>query len=214
MAGYPYRSRRRTPLSRAAVPVAAGLLAALLTRAVHLPAAAPHGSTGGTSQASAAAGYVNPLAGGRWTPARTDQGVDYQPAVPEPVRAAGAGVVVYSSTSDCLPSGWPGCAVIGYRLTSGRLAGGVIYVAEHLAGLLPPGVRFGAGAKLATALPGYPWIETGWADCAGNAPAVQYHGSADGVAMPGGKAFARFMRELGASTAQDPGPGPDIVRSC
>ena len=68
-----------------------------------------------------------------------DQGVDYQPAVPEPVRAVGAGVVVYSSSTDCLPDGWPGCSVIGYKLTAGQKAGAVIYVAEHLSGLLPAG---------------------------------------------------------------------------
>jgi murein DD-endopeptidase MepM/ murein hydrolase activator NlpD len=192
--------------------VAAAVLAALLaaSAARHGNAAmARHGSTGG-----GAAGYVNPLAGQRWTLARTDQGVDYQPAVPEPVRAIGAGVVVYSSTADCPPSGWPACAVIGYRLTSGPKAGHVIYVAEHLSGLLPRGASVRAGARIATALPGYPWTEWGWADCTGSAPAVHYNGAADGTPMPGGLAFARFMRELGAATAQDPGPGPDVVRSC
>jgi hypothetical protein len=158
------------------------------------------------------AGYVNPLAGGRWTDARTDQGVDYQPAVPEPVRAIGSGVVAYSSTSDCLPHGWPGCAVIGYRLTAGPKKGAVIYVAEHLEHLLPEGARVRPGTVLATALPGYPWIETGWANCAGDAPVVQYHGAVDGTPMAGGLAFARFMRELGASTAMNPGPGPDVKR--
>jgi hypothetical protein len=155
--------------------------------------------------------YADPLAGQRWTLARTDQGVDYHPAVPEPVRAIGAGVVVYSSTRDCLPYGWPDCAVIGYRLTAGPKNGGIIYVAEHLKDLARVGYRFGPGATLATALPGYPWTEWGWADCTGNAPVVSYHGSADGVPMPGGLAFARFMRELGAGTAQDPGPGADFM---
>jgi hypothetical protein len=169
-----------------------------------------HAATG----AAALSAYVNPLAGERWTLARTDQGVDYRPAVPAPVRAIGAGVVVYSSTADCLPHGWPGCAVIGYRLTAGPDKGGVIYVAEHLTGLLPAGATFGPGAKLATALPGYPWTEWGWADCTGNAPAVRYGGHADGTPMAGGLAFARFMRKLGASTAMDPGPGPDVVRGC
>ena len=156
---------------------------------------------------------VNPLAGERWTLARTDQGVDYHPAVPEPVRAIGAGVVIYSSTADCLPGGWPGCAVIGYKLTVGPKKGGIIYVAEHLEHLLPAGAAFGPGAVLATALPGYPWIETGWANCAGNGPVVHYSGAGDGTPMAGGLAFARFMRELGAGTAMNPGPGPDIVKA-
>jgi hypothetical protein len=167
----------------------------------------------GTTTAALSA-YVNPLAGERWTLARTDQGVDYYPAVPEPVRAIGAGVVVYSSTDFCPPSGWPGCGVIGYKLTAGPEAGGVIYVAEHIDNLLPKGATFRAGSTLATALPGYPWTEWGWANCQGNGPAVTYHGAADGTPMAGGLAFARFMRELGASTAMNPGPGPDVVRGC
>jgi hypothetical protein len=170
-----------------------------------------HHANGHVTTAAQLSAYVNPLAGGQWQAARTDQGVDYHPVVPEPVRAAGAGVVVYSSTTDC---GWPGCAVIGYRLTAGPKAGDVIYVAEHLTGLLPDGATFGPGATVATALPGYPWIEMGWADCHGNAPVVHYNGAADGTPMAGGLAFARFMRELGAPTAMDPGPGPDVVRSC
>jgi hypothetical protein len=184
------------------------VLAALLAAS-----GARHGGTGGHA-AAAQSGYVNPLAGQRWTLARTDQGVDYRPDVPEPVRTIGAGVVVYSSTTDCPLHGWPSCAVIGYRLTGGPKAGGVIYVAEHLSGLLPRGASFKAGARIATALPGYPWTEWGWANCRGSGPVVSYNGAPDGTPMPGGKAFARFMRELGAGTEQDPGPGPDIVRGC
>jgi hypothetical protein len=187
-----------------AVVVLAGLLAA---------SGARHGGTG-SHVTAAQSGYVNPLAGQQWTLDHTDQGVDYRPDVPEPVRAIGAGVVVYSSTADCPPSGWPACHVIGYRLTSGPKAGGVIYVAEHLTGLLQRGARLWPGRVIATALPGYPWTEWGWANCRGSGPAVRYNGAADGTPMPGGKAFARFMRELGAGTEQDPGPGPDIVRSC
>lgn len=161
---------------------------------------------------STSTAYVNPLGGQRWTLYRTDQGVDYWPVVPEPVRAIGAGVVVYSSSTDCLPNGWPGCAVIGYRLTAGPKKGGIIYVAEHLTNLAGVGHRFGPGATLATALPGYPNTEWGWADCTGNAPVVSYHGSVDGTSMPGGLAFARFMRELGAGSQQDPGPGTDFMK--
>jgi hypothetical protein len=188
------------------------LLLAGAAAAAYVTGHAAPGAAGSTS--TAASGYVNPLAGQQWTPARTDQGVDYQPAVPEPVRAIGAGTVVYSSTSDCLPSGWPGCAMISYKLTAGPLAGNVVYVAEHLIGLLPEGRSFAAGATLATALPGYPWTEWGWADCAGLTPVVRYTGASDGTAMPGGLAFARFLRGLGAATQQDPGPGPDVVKRC
>ena len=166
------------------------------------------------AQAASPSGYVNPLAGQRWELARTDQGVDYKPAVPTPVRAIGAGVVVYSSSTDCPPSGWPGCHVIGYKLTRGPKAGGIVFVAEHLTGLLPAGTQVRPGQRIATALPGSPWTEWGWANCRGSGPAAHYNGAADGTPMPGGLAFARFMRELGAGTAMDPGPGPDVVRGC
>jgi hypothetical protein len=191
-----------------AIAILAALLAASRAGAVTHLGAAPARDT-----AAAPAGYVNPLAGERWALARTDQGVDYRPRVPEPVRAIGAGTVVFSSTAYCLPHGWPGCAEIAYKLTGGPAAGNVVYVAEHLTGLLRQG-SFKAGAVIATALPGYPWTEWGWARCDGTGPAVRYNGAPDGTPMPGGLAFARFMRELGAGTAQDPGPGPDVVRSC
>jgi hypothetical protein len=155
-------------------------------------------------------GYVNPLAGQAWGLARTDQGVDYLPDVPEPVRAIGPSLVVFSSTS----TGWPGGAFISYRLTSGQAAGAVVYVAEHLTGLLPAGTTVSAGSTIATAWPGYPWTEWGWATCSGDLPAAQYDGAPDGTPMAGGLAFARFMRELGAGTAQDPGSGSDVVRGC
>lgn len=156
------------------------------------------------------AGYINPLAGQGWGLGRTDQGVDYLPDVPEPVRAIGDGVVVVSSTT----TRWPGGAFISYQLTDGPKAGNVIYVAEHLTGLVPEGASVMAGATIATAWPGYPWTEWGWATCSGDLPVVQYDGAPDGTPMTGGSAFARFMRELGAGTEMNPGPGPDVVSSC
>ncbi|HLY82175.1 MAG TPA: LysM peptidoglycan-binding domain-containing protein, partial [Acidimicrobiales bacterium] len=64
---------------------------------------------------SPGSGYVNPFLRGSWTPARTDEGVDWIPNVPSPVVAIGDGVVTYSS----MRSGWPGGAFITYRLSSG-----------------------------------------------------------------------------------------------
>lgn len=186
-----------------------GLLVAVAVAAALLAASGAKAARHGTAPAGLA-GYVNPLAGEQWALARTDQGVDYQPDVPEPVRAIGAGVIVFSSTA----TGWPGGAFISYRLEGGPAAGHVIYVAEHLSGLVPAGEAVRAGEPIATAWPGYPWTEWGWAACSGDLPAVQYNGAPDGTPMAGGLAFARFMRGLGAGTAQDPGPGPDIAGSC
>lgn len=151
------------------------------------------------------AGYVNPLPDPRWQPARTDQGVDFVPTVPLPVLAVGDGIVTYSSTS----SGWPGGAFIAYKLTAGSHAGLYLYVAEHLTDLPPVGTVLHAGDPVAVGWPGYPWIETGWAAPQGDSPAVPYNGLPDGTPTTGGLAFARFLRELGRSTLQDPGPGPD-----
>ena len=160
--------------------------------------------------AAGVAGYINPLAGEQWGLGRTDQGVDYLPDVPEPVRAIGNGVVVFSSTT----TRWPGGAFISYQLTDGPKAGNVIYVAEHLTGLAPVGAFVKAGATIASAWPGYPSTEWGWAACSGDLPAVPYDGAPDGTPMAGGLAFARFMGELGAGTEMNPGPGPDAVMSC
>jgi hypothetical protein len=169
---------------------------------------------GGPAAASVAdggqAGYVDPLAGGSWAPARTDQGVDWLPRRAEPVGAAGPGVVIVSDSN----SGWPGGAFISYRLTAGPARGRVIFIAEHLTGLLPAGTRVWAGRPVAIAHPGYPWIEMGWASCDGADPLVQYGGAPDGTPMPGGVMFARFARRLGATTAQDPGPGRAIPPPC
>jgi hypothetical protein len=127
--------------------------------------------------------------------------------VPSPVVAIGDGVVTYSS----MRSGWPGGGFITYRLSSGSHAGLYIYVAEHLTNLLPVGTRVTAGQVIATALPGYPWTEWGWASSSGPSPApsAQYRGATNGSSTPGGKAFARFLKGLGVKILQDPGPGPD-----
>lgn len=159
-----------------------------------------------TVSAPVPAGYVNPFRFGSWTPARIDEGVDWIPNVTSPVVAIGEGVITYSS----MDSGWPGGGFISYRLTSGSHAGLYVYVAEHITNLLPVGTVVRAGEQIATALPGYPWTEWGWASSNGPAPAPasQYNGAPDGTATPGGKAFARFLLSLGATGIADPGPGP------
>lgn len=204
------RGYRRTNPRNAVLGIATGVvIIALANGNTHASAS---GSSILVARATAAgvAGYINPLAGEGWGLGRTDQGVDYLPDVPEPVRAIGNGVVVFSSTT----TRWPGGAFISYQLTGGPKAGNVIYVAEHLTGLAPEGASVMAGATIATAWPGYPWTEWGWAACSGYLPAVQYDGAPDGTPMAGGLAFARFMRALGAGTKMNPGPGPDVASSC
>jgi murein DD-endopeptidase MepM/ murein hydrolase activator NlpD len=104
--------------------------------------------------------YVNPFSQGSWSPGRIDMGVDMLPNHREPIRAIGAAKILGSTSH----SGWPGGRYLWYQLISGSHKGEVVYVAEHLRKLVPAGRRVDAGQRVATALPGSPWIETGWAD--------------------------------------------------
>jgi hypothetical protein len=149
-------------------------------------------------------GYINPFAGEAWAPSRNDQGVDYDPLKTEPVRAIGAGTIVDIGS-------WGGYGPwFDYKLASGQFAGKCVYVAEHIGSILAPGTSFNAGDTLATAYPGPSWTEWGWARSL-DTPAVTWAECGctemDNV-NPGGRAFARFLRSLGAKTQQDPGPGP------
>jgi hypothetical protein len=149
-------------------------------------------------------GYINPFAGEAWAPSRSDQGVDYDPLKVEPIRAIGAGTIVDVGS-------WGGYGPwFDYRLASGQFAGKCVYVAEHIGSILSPGTSFNAGDTLATAYPGPYWTEWGWAKGL-DTPAVTWVKCGctemDNV-NPGGRAFARFLRSLGAKTQQDPGPGP------
>ena len=149
-------------------------------------------------------GYINPFAGEAWAPSRNDQGVDYDPLKVEPVRAIGAGTIVdIGSWGTYGP--W-----FDYKLAGGQFAGKCIYVAEHISSILPAGTQFNAGDTLATAYPGPYWTEWGWAKAL-DTPSVTWTEcgcTEQDNADPGGRAFARFLRSLGASTEQDPGPGP------
>ncbi len=151
--------------------------------------------------AAASGGYVNPFAGASWLPARTDMGVDWIPVHPAPVVAIGDAQILGSQNH----SGWPGHHIIWYRLMDGSHAGDVIYVAEHLKSLLPAGRVVRAGQRIATALPGYPWIETGWADQYGAPRANPCY--KEGKQTASGKAMARFLQTLGAVVADAPGRG-------
>jgi LysM repeat protein len=170
------------------------------------PSRPPAAPAPAPSRAPSTSGYVNPFAVGSWSPSRIDEGVDWIPNVVSPVVAIGNGIVTYSS----MDSGWPAGGFITYRLTSGSHAGLYIYVAEHITDLLPVGTAVSAGERIATALPGYPWTEWGWASASGPepAPGSQYGGAPDGTSTPGGKAFARFLMSLGVTGIEDPGPGP------
>lgn len=163
------------------------------------------GCIGAPGELTAASGaYVNPFAGEAWGLSRNDQGVDYDPLRVEPIRAIGAGTIVgIGSWGSYGP--W-----FDYKLAAGPLAGRCIYVAEHIGSILAPGTQFNAGDTLAIAYPGPDWTEWGWAKAL-DTPAVTWSEcgcTEEDNVNPGGRAFARFLRSLGARTEQDPGPGP------
>jgi hypothetical protein len=152
----------------------------------------------------ASGGYINPFKGEAWGLSRNDQGVDYNPLKVEPVRAIGAGTIV-SIGSWGVYGPW-----FDYRLADGRFAGKCIYVAEHIGSILKPGTSFNAGDTIATAYPGPYWTEWGWAKAL-DTPSVPWSEcgcTEEDNVDPGGRAFARFLRSLGAKTLQNPGPGP------
>ena len=147
--------------------------------------------------------YVNPFAEGGWSVSRTDMGVDYVPIRREPVVAIGDAKIIGSSTH----SGWPGGSFLWYRLLDGNHAGEIVYVAEHLTKLAPAGATVPAGQRIATALPGYPWTEWGWATPAGDPRAFPCY--REGMETNSGREMARFLDSLGARPLRRLQPGPD-----
>ena len=145
--------------------------------------------------------YVNPFADPRWEAGRTDMGMDWAPLRRLPVLAIGNGVVLGSDNH----SGWPGKHYLWYRLTSGSHTGDVVYVAEHLTKLVKAGTVVHAGQQLAIAVPGYPYIETGWADDYGEPRAAPCY--REGHKTNSGKEMERFLMSLGAPMGDPVGHG-------
>ena len=174
-------------------PIFLGVLAAALLAAPGLVA-----------QARAASGkYVNPFADTNWQVSRTDMGVDWVPLRPLPVRAIGDALILGADSH----ASWPGHHIIWYQLLGGGHAGEIIYVAEHLIKMVPAGRTVHAGQRIAVAMPGYPWIEMGWATPYGSPRAYPcYH---EGKATNSGREMARFLQHLGAPVGDPPGRGPD-----
>jgi hypothetical protein len=148
-------------------------------------------------------GYVNPIRGTAWLPGRTDMGVDFSVTRHKPIVAIGDALILGSDNH----SGWPGGHFMWYRLLDGDHAGYVIFVAETMGRMLPAGTTVTAGQRIATAKPGGTGTEWGWASKLGSPRAAACY--SEGMKTNSGKEFARFLRHLGAETADPPGPGPD-----
>ena len=99
-------------------------------------------------------------------------------------------------------SGWPGGRYLWYQLISGSDEGEIVYVAEHLRMLVPAGRRIDAGQRVAIAIPGSPWIETGWATEYGSTRASPCY--KEGDATHSGKTFARFLLDVDAPGSSHP----------
>jgi hypothetical protein len=174
------------------VPLLGAVLAVVVSLSAILPAA---------THAAPQRLYVNPFADPAWQPSRTDMGMDWVPIHRLPVLAVGDAVILGADNH----SGWPGKHLMWYELTDGSHAGEVIYVAEHLKNLARPGTKVRAGQPIATALPGYPWIETGWADQYGSPRAYPCY--KEGHATNSGREMERFLVSLGALPGDNPGHG-------
>jgi hypothetical protein len=150
--------------------------------------------------------YVNPFVNPAWEPSRTDMGVDWIETQRLPVVAIGDAVILGSQND----ASWPGHHLIWYALLDGSHVGDIVYVAEHLTHLVRVGTKVRAGQRIATAVPGYPWTEWGWANVYGSPRALScYH---EGRQTNSGKEMARFLETVGATPGDAPGHGPDRPR--
>ena len=149
-------------------------------------------------------GYVDPLRGAAWMPGRTDMGVDFSVTRHKPIVAIGDAKIRGSDNR----SGWPGGHFMYYKLLDGDHAGDFIYVAETMGRMLPEGTVVSAGERIATALPGGTGTEWGWANRLGEPRAAPCY--SEGVETNSGAEMARFLRSLGGTTADKPGPGSDF----
>lgn len=147
-------------------------------------------ATGVGGSGSTTGGYVYPIGPGA-VDARIDQGKDFTGG-PFNVGAIGPGSVI----RDTLWPGWPGTGGVVYRLTAGPKSGSNVYQMEHQVAKVHTGEQVTPGQIVTTSLPGYPWLEIGWANSGGTGPLTPYNGAPDGTPMPGGKDFAAFIAGL------------------
>ena len=166
--------------------VQAGLDMAAAAANAYLQAQAPTGGGGGAGSGTALPGKLGSGVHGAYAavlPAgRTDQGVDF--AGSGPIGAVLDGRVVEVG----LWPGWPGTGGLVYSTSRGN-----VYAMEHVQPLVKVGQQLRQGQVIANVLPGYPWLETGWANSSATGPLTPYNGAADGTAMPAGQSFRSFI---------------------
>lgn len=164
---------------------------------------APGGTAPPAPDPSTPGHYVNPFSDPAWQPSRIDMGVDWIETKPLPVRAIGQAVILGAQNH----APWPGKHYIFYELLTGSHAGDVVYVAEHIRNLVRAGTVVAPGQRIATAVPGYPWTEWGWADAYGSPRALPCY--RNGRATHSGREMARFLISVGARLATAAGTSSD-----
>ncbi len=130
---------------------------------------------------------------------RTDQGVDVRLKQGSPIEAMGDAVVTRATTT----SGWPLGGCVQYKLLNGTHAGEEVYHAEDVRPVVAVGAHVKAGDVVAYA-GAQGWTENGFIRPGTHEPCST---DTSGAATGPGKAFARWLRELGFHTKEDPGAG-------
>jgi hypothetical protein len=116
-----------------------------------------------------------------------------------PIEAMGPAVITRATTQ----SGWPLGGCVQYRILSGDHAGEEVYHAESIVPCVSVGLHVEPGHVVAhVGVQG--WTESGFITPGTNEPCST---DTSGKATAPGKAYARWLRELGFHTKEDPGPG-------
>ena len=147
-------------------------------------------------------GYVNPFAQASMvTPERVDQGQDFSLAPGSPILAPGNSTFLGS-----IANWYSGQPYLGFKLTSGPLAGQNYYVAEQVtpAAGLRPGASVAAGQPIAHYASSGTGLEIGWAGTGNDwqQTLAQQQGATNpgqGHAnTPAGQEFHQFLADIGA----------------
>lgn len=142
--------------------------------------------------------YVHPLPGVKQ--GRTDQGVDFAPSKGTKIRAIGDAVVAFIGRYQGFGT------YVAYRLTSGRLKGTTIFLAEGIDLRVKVGQRLKAGQTVAVATGASMGIEMGFAQGSGTfLPLAKVEGGyTEGQVTAPGKRFARLLTVLGSNPSDVP----------
>jgi hypothetical protein len=137
--------------------------------------------------------YINPLQYvSRWE--RTDQGVDAVMPVGAPIFAPGDVKILA-----VIPDWYAGQPLVYFELLNGPRAGWVIYVAEQITQIAPPGTILQRGQVVARFAAHGTAIEYGWSTLNGVTLARATSGYEEGQVTPAGVDMRNWLNSLGAN---------------